>query len=472
MEEYLGETLDSVLASDYPDLEIILMDDGSKDRSLEIARQYAKRYPNIQVHTQQNSGVCVARNEAIAKATGKYILPVDADNRIAPFFISQAVDALEADEDLKVVCCRAEFFGDRSGIWRLPEFSLSLLARKNMMDTCAVYRKSDWERVGGYCKEIIAREDWEFWISVLKDGGKVLRLPQVGLYYRIRSGSKRVSDRALKKHVIDVLNKRHPEFFLRELGGPLRYQRSWSRVLNAFSRLVHPCKLVVNPAFKRFGSLVCSLPVLFDCEGIPLYKGRNELKIFERDGTKLVVKSYQIPHLLNRIIYGTFRSSKAERAYRYAELLNKIGVCSPAPVGYYFVKTGFLFGHSYFVSLKSECPYSYRDFAKSSFARQDDILRAIARVTATLHEHGILHKDYSAGNILFKENTDGEIHVEIIDLNRMRFGKVSMEEGCRNFERLPGSAEMIAVMADEYARCRGFEADKCRELIMKACMKG
>ena len=50
------------------------------------------------------------------------------------------------------------------------------------MDTCALYRKSDWEQTGGYCEEIIAREDWEFWISILKNGGKVVRLPEIELY--------------------------------------------------------------------------------------------------------------------------------------------------------------------------------------------------------------------------------------------------------------------------------------------------
>ena len=66
---------------------------------------------------------------------------------------------------------------------------------KNIMDTCALYRKVEWERAGGYCESIIAREDWEFWIAVLKDGGKVVRLPEIGLHYRIRNVSKRVTDR-------------------------------------------------------------------------------------------------------------------------------------------------------------------------------------------------------------------------------------------------------------------------------------
>ena len=336
-----------------------------------------------------------------------------------------------------------------------------------MIPISAMYRRSDWVRVGGYCKEIIAREDWEFWISILKNGGEVIRLSQVGLFYRVRSGSKRISDRALKRHVVDTLNKRHPDFFAQELGGPLRYQRSWSRVFNTFSRIIHPRRVFVNPVFKELYSFMQVLPVLFENEGTTIYKGRNELKLFKREGRELIVKSYQLPHLINRIAYNSFRASKARRSYRYAEMLRQIGVGTPQPVGFYSTGTWLLFGSSYFVSLKSECPYTYRDFATHTFEHKEEILRAIARTTATLHEHGILHKDYSAGNILFTDEAD-DIKVEIIDLNRMRFGKVNMEEGCKNFERLPGTHEMFVVLADEYAKSRGFDAKKCLELIEKA----
>ena len=74
------------------------------------------------------------------------------------------------------------------------------------------------------------------------------------------------------------------------------------------------------------------------------------------------------------------------------------------------------------------------------------------------------HRD---DNILFAEKPEG-VSVEIIDLNRMRFGKVSLEEGCKNFERLPGTDEMFAVLADEYAKSRGFDKKKCLQLIEKA----
>ena len=60
------------------------------------------------------------------------------------------------------------------------------------------------------------------------------------------------------------------------------------------------------------------------------------------------------------------------------------------------------------------------------------------------------------------------VEVEIIDLNRMRFGNVGIEAGCKNFERLPGTHEMFAILAEEYAKARGFDVQTCLKLIEQA----
>lgn len=467
MESFLPETLDSILASVYPNFEVVVVDDGSKDASYRIACSYAEKDKRVRAYTQPNGGACAARNHAVRLAKGEFILPVDADNLIDPSLIADSVKEILKDPFVKVVAPRADFFGERTGEWKLPPFSLHLLARKNIMDTCALYRKVEWERVGGYCESIIAREDWEFWIAVLKDGGKVVRLPEIGLHYRIRSVSKRVTDRALKRHVVKTLNARHPEFFERELGGPLHYHRSWSVLLNRIYRLFHPRKVYVNTGFCTLASYVKVLPALFKYgSGTVIYKGRNELREMDWQGTKVVIKSFRVPNLINRIAYGVFRSSKAQRSFEYAEMLRREGIGSPAPVAYYTERNGLLFTRSYYVCLKSECPYSYVNLMRGDFPGQEEILRAIARTTAALHEKGYLHKDYSRGNILFR-CTDKGVEVEIIDLNRIRFRTVDMEEGCRNFERLPGTPEMFAILADEYARARGFDAKECLKLILK-----
>ena len=183
------------MASDYSDIEVICIDDGSSDSSLQILQEYALRDNRVRIYSQKNAGACVARNYAISLASGELILPVDSDNKITSTFISRAVAVMLSDEEIKVVAPRAEYFGDKSGEWKLPPFSLNLLARKNIMDTCAMFRKSDWERVGGYCGEIKTREDWAFWIAMLKDGGKVVRLPEIEFYYRVRATSKRATNR-------------------------------------------------------------------------------------------------------------------------------------------------------------------------------------------------------------------------------------------------------------------------------------
>ncbi|EEC97819.1 glycosyltransferase, group 2 family protein [Parabacteroides johnsonii DSM 18315] len=465
MEQYLGETLDSVLASDYPSFEVVVMNDGSKDASLEIAKEYARKDSRVKVHTQPNAGACAARNHAITLAEGELILPFDADDKMCPDFISDAVKAIVADAEVKVVCPKAEFFDGRKGNWNLAPFSLNLLARKNMIPICSLYYKRDWERVGGYAEEITAREDWAFWIAVLKDGGKVVTLPRLSMYYRVRGGSKRVTDRLQKKKVIDYLNRSYPEFFERELGGPLRYKRTWSKLTNRIYRIFHPRVVFINEVYKELSDFVKVLPVHFkNGDGEVIYKGRNELREFNCKGFDLVVKSFRKPNLVNQIVYGLFRSSKAERSYEYANMLLKSGIGSPCPVAYYTERAGLFFIRSYYVSLKSECPYTYYDLMKNNFPGQEQVLRAIARTTAALHEHGYLHKDYSRGNILFRE-TDGGVKVEIIDLNRIRFMEIGMEVGCKNFERLPGTQEMFAVLADEYAKVRGFDFCKCFQLM-------
>ena len=83
-EEYIAETIDSCLNQTYDNIEIIIVDDGSTDAGLEIARQYEIKYENIKVKTQKNSGAPVARNKAFALSTGEYIQYIDADDLLHP----------------------------------------------------------------------------------------------------------------------------------------------------------------------------------------------------------------------------------------------------------------------------------------------------------------------------------------------------------------------------------------------------
>ena len=393
---FIGEALESVVASTYRPIEVIVMDDGSTDDSLSIAQHFADNHPEVVVLSQPNAGASAARNNAIRASHGEYILPVDADNRIHPLYIEEAIRVLEARREVKVVSCRAEFFGDKTGEWSFPPFSKALLARKNMIDTCAMYRRTDWDQTEGYVESCPAREDWLLWLSMFEQGGEFVRLPEIRLYYRVRKGSKRIQDRELKRRVVDEVNQRHGAYMERYLGGPLHYHRSWSKLLNIFRSV------------KQVGD--------FDrwMDGEIIDARRNILR--QTEG--VVVKQFKTPNILRGIWYGWFGTSKARRSYENAL---RLGPLTPAPIAYREVRVCGILRESWYACRQSECPYTFIDLIKHpDFPNREQILRSIGRFTAQIRKMGVWHRDYSQGNILFNENGS---HIEIIDLNRIRWRK-------------------------------------------------
>lgn len=91
---YVGEAVESALGQTYPNIEVIVVDDGSTDNSLEVLEQYRDR---IKIIEQKNSGVCVARNRGVAESTGEYIAFLDADDVWLPEKIEKQVAVFEHD---------------------------------------------------------------------------------------------------------------------------------------------------------------------------------------------------------------------------------------------------------------------------------------------------------------------------------------------------------------------------------------
>jgi glycosyltransferase involved in cell wall biosynthesis len=233
---YLKETIQSALASTYRPLEIIIIDDGSTDDSPELARVLEAQHPEVRVLNQANAGVTKARNMGIAKAQGEYILPLDGDDLISATYIEKGIAVLSMRPEVKVVYCQAEKFSDSGRKpWKLKPFSLQQLAKDNMIFVSALFRKADALEVGGFSEDMqLGREDWEFWIKLLKNGGEVVQLPEVGFFYRLTPNSKRkkTGGTNFKRARIAYLNAKHADFFERELNGPLRIQRTWSKPYN------------------------------------------------------------------------------------------------------------------------------------------------------------------------------------------------------------------------------------------------
>ncbi|MCE7058042.1 glycosyltransferase [Algoriphagus sp. AGSA1] len=239
---FLPETIESVFKSTYSNLEIIIVNDGSTDNTQEIAKDFTENHRNIYLLNQKNHGVTHARNAGIEFSRGKYILPLDGDDLISSNYVGDAVEILERRPKVKVVYCEAvKFDGKTQKPWNLKPFSLNALARDNMIFVSGIFRKSDCLAAGGYSENMkMGREDWEFWIKMLKNGGEVVKLPYIGFYYRLHAASKRkkTGTSQKKRERIAYLNEHHSDFFNRELNGPLRYQRSLSKPFNDFLKLI------------------------------------------------------------------------------------------------------------------------------------------------------------------------------------------------------------------------------------------
>lgn len=211
---YLPEAIASVWQQTFRPYEIILVNDGSTDpETLEIISRYDTK--DIKILHTTNRGLAAARNYGISHACGKYIIPLDADDQLAPGYLSAAIQELESDPQVGIVYGLVEFFEESSGIWPQAEFSVTRLLYENMIVASAVFRHADWERVGGY-REAMCHgwEDWDFWISLVERGRKVIRLPEVVFYYRIRKNSMtRTLTHLQKLRMLLCLMRNHPRLY-------------------------------------------------------------------------------------------------------------------------------------------------------------------------------------------------------------------------------------------------------------------
>ena len=230
--------------------------------------------------------------------------------------------------------------------------------------------------------------------------------------------------------------------------------------------LLHPTTLVLHKDYQFLSDFMYSLPKLFKEEqGKLIHNGRNQLRVFTVDGENYVVKSFKRPHFINQWVYGLFRPSKAKRSYEHSLLLQEIGVGVPQPIGYFNIRCGLLFDKSYYVCKESKCTHVYQELFESKFDYEEDVLRAVGRLSALLHNNGYAHKDFGRGNILF-EKVGEQVVLELVDLNRLLIGPLSIEAGCKNLERLPATPQMHRWIAEEYGKARGFDVEQCYNLLV------
>lgn len=216
---FIEETIASVRSQTFKDFEVIVVDDGSDDHeTIRLLDTYATT--GVRLVRTANCGVAAARNTAITASSGRYILPLDADDLIAPDFLEKTVSILEQQPEIGIAGTDALLFGAVNEISHLPEFSAQRLLSENLLFATSLFRKSDWLKVGGYCAAMrYGWEDWEFWIAMTGRGVRAVRIPEPLFMYRIRSESR---DRSMmlwqKAAMALVIVVRHAGSYLKSPG--------------------------------------------------------------------------------------------------------------------------------------------------------------------------------------------------------------------------------------------------------------
>lgn len=209
----------------------------------------------------------------------------------------------------------------------------------------------------------------------------------------------------------------------------------------------------------------------FRIHGEVLHQKRNTVKKVQLDDADLVVKSFKIPGGVRALLYGRFRKSKARRSFEHAQRLQALGIETPAPVAFVEQYRRGRLRASYFVS-----EYYPHDFSMSHVlpaaggGKAPDeagaVIDAFTRFTFRLHEAGVLHRDYNTGNILVRCQA-GDWTFAIIDINRMRFGRLSVRQRLNNLVRLTDDIAAMQRMARTYGQLSHLDPRRCERLLLK-----
>lgn len=196
----------------------------------------------------------------------------------------------------------------------------------------------------------------------------------------------------------------------------------------------------INPHYTSISNIIKKITNLnyFNSHGEILHNGRNTIKRFDADGISLVVKYYGHITLFNKIIYGTLRKSKAQRAYEHSQKLHSLGINVHQEVAYVEHISYGILHHSFFISLFSDYSSVSSGIKKyNSNPQNNSLIKATSEFIFLLHNNGVLHHDLNINNILYKNLGNNRYDFLLIDINRMQFcRKLTQRQRLNNLKRI------------------------------------
>lgn len=175
-EQYVAQTIESVLKQTYQEWEMIVINDGSTDGGLAVVEAYAAKDPRIQVFSQSNKGSAAARNNAIRRAEGRYIALLDADDLWEPWFLEQQLKLMCEKNCQLVYGAHKRINGNNEEVLQ-PFIPPKKVTYKDMLRTCSITCLTGLYDIVPFGKIYLheefhsLRDDYIYWLEILRNCG-------------------------------------------------------------------------------------------------------------------------------------------------------------------------------------------------------------------------------------------------------------------------------------------------------------
>lgn len=215
-ESYLREAVESVLAQSFSDFELLIVDDGSTDGTLQLARTLGAADPRVRVFPSScNQGQPTARNEALHQARGRFFALLDSDDAWEPNYLAEQLSVFRQSDDVAVVTANATNVGgvlDGKTFWPVTSGTsrltlLDIIEHEDSVCIMSVFRREVFETIGGFDPKRRGNEDYHFWLRAARAGFVIVRNAKPLGRYRRRPDSESANERRMLRGVITTFKE-------------------------------------------------------------------------------------------------------------------------------------------------------------------------------------------------------------------------------------------------------------------------